>query len=557
MEESFALGIDFGTNSARALLLNVSTGEEVGSAVCGYPGGEEGILLSSNEPHLARQHPGDYLTAIKETVSTVVQNARVKGVNPENIIGIGVDTTGSTPLPVDENMTALGVIKEFKYNLNAQAWLWKDHTASEEAREITDLAKKIRPEYLAKCGGAYSSEWFFSKILHCLRVDPDVFRAAYSWLELSDYIPAVLAGIQKTDQVKRNLCAAGHKAMYNRAWGGLPDADFLTELDPNLGRLRTRLYDSAYPSDTVAGYLSAAWSESLGLPEGIPVAVGALDAHLGAVGSGIDEGILVKIMGTSTCDIMVHPRDKKLADIPGVSGIADDSVIPGYYGIEAGQSAVGDIFNWFVSRVLNEKDAHRQLSEKAAKLKAGQNGLLALDWNNGNRNVLTDPNLSGLLVGQTLHTSSAEIYRALIEGTAFGARRIIEQIENYDVKIHKFINCGGIAEKNPLVMDIYANVMNRPMEIAGSPETVALGAAIMGAAAAFKNTGQRHSVREIQKRVCRVKDTVYHPRPAEAKTYEEMYRLYIDLHDAFGIKGQERPMYHIMKKLLNLKKVVK
>lgn len=556
MKESISLGIDFGTNSARALLLNIFSGEEIATAVCGYPGGEEGILLSNQEPHLARQHPGDYVTALKETVSTVVQKARAKGINPETIVGIGVDTTGSTPLPVDENMIALGVIKKFKDNLNAQAWLWKDHTASEEACEITDLAQKIRPEYLAKCGGAYSSEWFFSKIFHCLRVDPEVFRAAYSWLELSDYIPAVLAGIQNPDQVKRNICAAGHKAIYNKAWNGLPDVDFLTELDPVLGRLRKRLYNKAYPADTVAGYLSEAWSKSLGLPQGIPIAVGALDAHLGAVGSGIDNGILVKIMGTSTCDIMIYPGENELADIPGVSGIADDSVIPGYYGIEAGQSAVGDIFNWFVSRVLDDKDAHERLSEEASKLKAGQNGLLALDWNNGNRNVLTDPNLSGLLVGQTLHTTSAEIYRALIEATAFGARRIIEQLENYHVDIHKVINCGGIAEKNPLVMDIYANVLNRPMEIAGSPETVALGAAIMGAAAGFKNNGQQHSIKEIQRRVCQVKDAVFQPRAAEVRTYEEMYQLYIDLHDAFGREGNQRSLYHIMKKLLSIKKAV-
>ncbi|MBD3224540.1 MAG: ribulokinase, partial [Caldithrix sp.] len=355
MKHSFALGIDFGTNSARALLLEVNTGEEISSSVCTYPSGDRGVLLHSDEPHLARQHPGDYLIAMQETVSNVLQEARAERINPENILGIGVDTTGSTPLPVDKNVTPLGVIKEFAHNPNAQAWLWKDHTASEEARQITELAQKIRPQFLAKCGGAYSSEWFFAKILHCLRTDPAVFETAYTWLELSDYIPAALAGIEQTDRVKRNLCAAGHKAMYNKAWGGLPDADFFKELDPRLATLRDRLYVEAHPSNEIAGYLCQKWSEALGLPRGIPVAVGALDAHLGAVGSGIEEGVLVKIMGTSTCDIMVHPKEKALQDIPGVAGIADDSVLPGYVGIEAGQSAVGDIFNWFVSRILDEK----------------------------------------------------------------------------------------------------------------------------------------------------------------------------------------------------------
>ncbi len=556
MSSYYALGIDFGTNSARALLLDLQDGREVAVSTCDYPSGEDGVLLDSKNPHLARQYPGDYNHAMIESVSSVINIAIGEGITAEQIIAIGVDTTGSTPLPVDGHMTALALKDEFKQNPNAQAWLWKDHTSAFEARTITECAGKHRPHYLDKCGGAYSSEWFFSKIWHCLRTDPDVFDAAYSWLELSDYIPALLAGIDDVRMVKCNICAAGHKAMYNRSWGGLPDKAFLNMLDPKLADLRNRLYEQAYPSDTVAGYLSEYWANVFGLRAGIPVAVGALDAHLGAVGSGIGEGTLVKIIGTSTCDIMVYPKDKHLEDIPGVAGIAEDSVLPGFVGIEAGQSAVGDIFNWFVVRVLGDNNGHLRLSEEAAKQTAGQHGLLALDWNNGNRNVLTDPDLTGLLVGQTLHTSDADIYRALIEATAFGARRITERIEQYGVKIDKFINCGGIAEKNALVMKIYANVMNRPMEVAASSQTVAMGAAIMGAAAALKGNPGYENVGAIQKRVCRTGETVYRPKAEEAAVYEQLYKLYVDIHDAFGKEGEEQTLFHVMKTLLDIKKRV-
>jgi L-ribulokinase len=401
----------------------------------------------------------------------------------------------------------------------------------------------MHPEYLKKCGGAYSSEWFFSKIFHCLRVDREVFEAAHSWLELSDYLPALLCGYKNIAQVKRNICAAGHKAMYNETWGGLPSEDFLRKLSPDMAQLRKRLYQKAHSSDEVAGMLSKEWAENLQLPEGIPVAVGALDAHFGAVGSGVGK------------DIMVYPDDGKLQDIPGVAGIVNGSVLPGYLGIEAGQSAVGDIFNWFVTQVLNrETDYHQVLSEKASQLKAGQSGLLALDWNNGNRNILTDPFLTGLLLGQTLLTSDFEIYRALIEATAFGARRIIEQIEQYGVKIEKVINCGGIAEKNPLAMQIYADVLGRPMEIAKSSQTVALGAAIFGGLAGLKGVKGFETVEKIQHRVCRIKDKIYYPDNEQHKIYDLLYQLYKKLHDGFGVASNQENMYRIMKDLLEIKR---
>ncbi len=554
MKNKYSIGIDFGTNSVRTLLVDITDGKEICSSFADYSCGEKGIFLDPQNAHLARQEPSDYLKSMKNAVQQMMEKVNELEIDINNIIGIGVDATGSTPIPVSENLIALSTKDEFKDNLYAKAWLWKDHTSYKEAKEITELAQNIRPEYLSKCGGAYSSEWFFSKILNCLRNAPDVFNSAYSWVEFSDYIPAILSGITDVHQIKRNLCAAGHKAMYNKEWGGLPDVEFLNKLAPELGELRSRLFEDAYPSDTIAGYLSEEWQELFNLKKPVPIAVGALDAHIGAVGSGIGKNRLVKIIGTSSCDIMVHPKDEKLSDIPGVAGIADESVLPGFVGIEAGQSAVGDIFDWYVSKVINNSNAHNILTEKAEKLKAGQSGLLALDWNNGNRNILTDPNLSGLLLGQNLHTTDYEIYRALIEATAFGARRIIERLEEYGIKINEIVNCGGIAEKNPLVMQTYANVLNRPMAIAASSQTVALGAAIMGAAAVLKNNSEFENVEKIQSRVCKIKEKVFEPENREAETYNKLYELYLDLHDAFGIEGENKSLYKVMKELLKIKK---
>lgn len=556
MMSHYSIGIDFGTNSVRALLADVTNGQEICAFSVEYSSGENGILLDTKNVHLARQEPSDYLNSMKKAVQQIIVEINKSGKDPNKIIGIGVDTTGSTPLPVCRDLTVLSTKEEFKDNLNAKAWLWKDHTSVNEAREITDLAKDIRPNYLAKCGGIYSSEWFFSKMLNCLRHDPRVFEAAYSWVELSDYIPAVLCGVKDVHKIKRNLCAAGHKAMFSQEWGGLPDTEFLSQLAPELGDLRSRLFEEAYPSDTIAGYLCAEWRGFFNINSSIPVAVGALDAHLGAVGSGIGPNVLVKILGTSTCDIMIHPKQEKIEDIPGVAGIADDSVLPGFVGIEAGQSAVGDIFNWFVSKVLNEPDAHQRLSKNASAIKAGQSGLLALDWNNGNRNILADPDLSGLIVGQTLHTADFEIYRALIEATAFGSRRIIDRLEEYGVKIKKVVNCGGIAEKNPLVMQIYANVLNRPMAIAASSQTVALGAAIMGSAAALKGQPEYDNVQNIQNRICHLKSRVFEPEITEVEVYNKLYQLYCQLHDAFGLGIENKSLNNVMKQLLQIKKMV-
>ena len=552
------VGLDFGTNSVRCLIVDVTNGRELSTAVYEYETGQAGIILDPADHNLARQNPADYLKGTEVAVKAALAEAKksVKGFKPGQIIGVGVDTTGSTPIPVDKNGTPLSMLDEFKNNPNACAWLWKDHTGHAEAAEITQLAAKERPEYLAKCGGTYSSEWFFSKILHCLRTDPKVFDAAYTWVEHADWLPAVLTGTEAPSKLKRCRCAAGHKAMFNDDWGGYPQERFLYKLDPKLGKLRRTLSDQTYAVDQIAGHLSNKWARQLDLPPGIPVAMGAFDAHLGAVGSGIAPGKLVKIIGTSTCDMAVAPTQTALPDIPGICGIVDGSILPGCFGLEAGQSAVGDIFNWFVNYLQPggpKAGSHEALTEKAARLKPGQSGLLALDWNNGNRTILVDQRLTGLLLGQTLHTKPEEIYRALIEATAFGALTIINRFEEYGVGIREIINCGGIAEKNPLLMQIYADVTGREMKISRSAQSCALGACIAGAVVAGKKAGGYDRFAEAQAAICGIKDVTYKPAAANHKVYQRLYALYKQLHDAFGVREWAGRLANVMKDLLAVK----
>jgi len=554
-KRGFSLGVDFGTNSLRALIVDLDDGAEVASCVFDYPDGEHGVLLDPKDPHLARQNPADYIEGFMQSVGKAVRSAgRRRGFRPDRIVGIGVDTTGSTPLPVDRNGMPLAMQPAFRKQLAAHAWLWKDHTSHAEAAEITEKAARGKRGYLAKCGGTYSSEWFWSKILHCRRTAPKVFDAAYAWVELADFIPAYITGRLDPDTLPRGICAAGHKAMYHEDWGGLPDAAFLARLDPQLAKVRQHYATPAMTSDRQAGLLTAEVADRVGLPPGIPVAVGAFDAHTGAVGAGIKPGTLVKIIGTSTCDMMVAPADHKLPDIPGLCGIVPGSIIPGMYGLEAGQSAVGDIFNWFVKqltpgRYADGGDPHESLTREAAKLAPGESGLLALDWNNGNRTVLVDPLLTGLLVGQTLHTTAAEVYRTLVEATAFGALTIINRFEEYGVAVREVVNCGGIAEKNPFVMQIYADVCNRPMKVSRSPQTCALGAAIFGAVAA----GAYKTVAQAQRNMTGVKPKAYRPNKSATAVYAELYALYRRLHDGFGTPDGDGRLHSLMKELIAIR----
>jgi L-ribulokinase len=556
MNPRYTIGLDYGTNSVRALIVNVANGAEIAAAVWTYAHGTQGVVLS-RDPNLARQHPADYLTGAQTTIKQALATAKkaVKGFSADQVIGIGVDTTGSTPLPVDKDGQPLVFQKKFASNPDALAWLWKDHTSVNEAVEITALAKKMRPQYLAKCGGTYSSEWFWSKLLHCLRAAPEVFNAAYSWVELSDFVPASLTGTEHPDQFIAGVCAAGHKAMWNAKWNGYPDTQFLARLNPKLAALRARLTPRVHTIDRAVGGLTAAWAKKTGLTAGIPVAVGAFDCHLGAVGSGVTPGTLVKIIGTSTCDISIATNTSRLADVPGLCGIVDGSVLPGYFGLEAGQSAVGDLFNWWVNYIQphGEKLSHRKLDEEALKLAPGESGLLALDWNNGNRTILVDQRLTGLLVGQTLYSTPAEVYRALVEATAFGALTIINRFEEYGVKISQIVNCGGIAEKSPLTMQIYADVTGRPMKLSRSAQTCALGSAI----AATVVAGAHKNYAAAQKKMTGLKPVVYKPNPKAHAIYRQLYALYKELHDAFGTKDWNGNLYGVMKQLIDIRNRVR
>jgi len=557
MSNQYTIGLDYGTNSVRALIVNVANGAEVAAAVWTYSHGTEGVILA-RDPNLARQHPADYLTGAEITIRQALAAAtkNVRGFEASQVIGLGVDTTGSTPLPVDKQGQPLAFSNKFAANPAAMAWLWKDHTGVNEAAEITALAKKLRPQYLAKCGGTYSSEWFWSKILRCLHVAPAVFNAAYAWVELADFVPAALTGTEHPDKFVAGVCAAGHKAMWNTVWGGYPDAKFLAKLDPKLAALRDRLTTRVWSIDRSVGGLTADWARRTGLTAGIPVAVGAFDAHLGAVGSGVAPGTLVKIIGTSTCDIAISPTTKKLADVPGLCGIVDGSVLPGHFGLEAGQSAVGDIFNWWVNYVQpggKNPLTHRDLDAAAAKLKPGESGLIALDWNNGNRTILVDQRLTGLLVGQTLYTTPVEIYRALVEATAFGALTIINRFEEYGVKINQVVNCGGIAEKSPLTMQIYADVTGRPMRVSRSGQTCALGSAIAGAVVAGVYSGYAPA----QKAMTGLKPVIYRPNAKAHATYRELYAVYRKLHDAFGTPGWQGNLFDVMKHLIDIRSQVR
>lgn len=548
---SFTIGLDYGTNSARALVVDCSNGREIGTAVVDYPSGHQGILLNSADHHLARQKPSDYLFALE--TATLQSLAQAKESEPsfsaDRVIGIGMDGTGSSPLPVDQNNTPLSSDPRFAENPNAQCWLWKDHTSIPEAATITETAEKLRPQYLAKIGGTYSSEWFWAKVWHCLKVDEEVFDAAYSWVELSDFVPATLAGITDPRKIMRGVCMAGHKALYAEDWDGLPDKEFLSALDPKLADLRDRLYDKAHDASTIAGHLCREWAKKLGLPEGIPIAIGEMDVHYGAIGCGIDEGTLVKVIGTSTCDCAVVSAEKTVADIPGICGIVKGAILPGYFGVEAGQSAVGDIFKWFVEGVLGDASLHGELTRDAAALKPGQSGLLALDWNNGNRTILVDQGLTGLLLGQTLYSTQAEIYRALIEATAFGARAIVDRIRDYGVPVERIVCSGGIAEKNELLMQIYADVTGCEMRVSRSSQSCALGSAIGAAVIA----GAHPDFKTAQDAMTGLKEVAYRPIPENQTIYQNLYELYLELHDAFGGVSKSADLGHVMKDLLALK----
>jgi L-ribulokinase len=557
--ESYTIGLDFGTNSARALVVDVGAGREIATSVHPYTRGTEGVYYDPSDGYLARQHPGDYIDALDRLLPAVLAEARRAGVDPGRIIGIGVDTTASTPVPIDGDGRCLALDGRFAENANAYAWLWKDHTAHREAEELAEVSRGSGLPYLNSYGGIYSSEWFWAKIYRCARIDPEVAAAAATWVEQSDLIPALLTGEAGPAAIKRNACAAGFKGMYNPSTGGFPPAVFYDRFDPSLGRIRSTLPGRVWAPGERIGFLSEKQKAAWGLAGPVAVASGMIDAHAGAVGSGIGPGRLVKMIGTSTCDLALLPGSAGIDSIPGISGVVADGIIPGYFGVESGQAAVGDILNWFVDTVApagtgDAKDAvHLQLTERAGRFRAGATGLVGLDWNNGNRNVLMDPRLTGLVVGQTLRTGPEELYRALIESTGFGARVITERLREHGVTVSEIVCCGGIAEKNRLFMQIYADILNCPISVTRSGQAAALGSAVCAAVAAGDGVGGYGGFPAALSAMTGVRETVYLPRADEAQTYDRLYRLYTRLHDVFGTRNRSDNLFDVMKELIGIR----
>ncbi|PIE33639.1 ribulokinase [candidate division KSB3 bacterium] len=541
----YVIGLDYGSDSVRTVIVNIATGKEEASEVMYYPRWTEGKYCDPAHNQF-RQHPLDYIETLEGTVKGAL--AKLPEEVAENVISIGIDTTGSTPCLVDEEGTPLALKEEFKDNPNGMFVLWKDHTAVKEAEEINRVARTWGgTDFTQFEGGVYSSEWFWAKILHVLRLDEAIREAAFSAVEHCDWMPAILTGDTNPLTLKRSRCAAGHKAMWHESWGGLPDEEFLITLDPLLKGFKEHLYTDTYTSDVKAGELTEEWAARLGLKPGVAVAVGAFDAHMGAVGAGITKATLSKIMGTSTCDMIVAPVEvvgTKL--VAGICGQVDGSILPGMIGFEAGQSAFGDVYAWFKKLLswpiesllpettLVDKETIEKLqkemtdkilaklAEEAAQFSVEDTGLVALDWLNGRRSPFADQTLKGAILGLTLGSSAAKIFRALVEATAFGARAINEQFMEYGVEIDKVIATGGIAKKSEFVMQITADVLNMPIEVVQSEQAVALGAGMFGAVAA----GAYANAAEAQKHMMSGFSHKYVPNPDNAAKYQTLYEKY-------------------------------
>jgi len=548
MDKKFVIGIDYGTDSVRTLIVDASTGAEVASSVFWYPRWKAGKYCNPAANQF-RQHPLDYMEGLEITVKEALASAPAG--TAERVVAISVDTTGSTPVAVNREGTPLSLLPEFSENPNAMFILWKDHTSVKEAAEINELAKKWGgTDYTRYEGGVYSSEWFWAKILHILRTDEKVRQAAFSWVEHCDWIPALLTGNTNPLTLKRSRCAAGHKAMWHEEWGGLPSEDFLVRLDPLLKGLRDRLYTETYTSDVPAGTLSAEWAARLGLPVTVTVGVGAFDAHLGALGGEIKPYYLSKVMGTSTCDMLVAPMSeagKKL--VKGICGQVDGSIVPGMLGMEAGQSAFGDIYAWFrdvlawpVKEILQKSklvdNATKEkleaeildriipeLSAAAEKIPPHETAMVALDWMNGRRTPDANQELKGAITGITLGSDAPRIFRALVEATAFGALRIVDRFREEGVRIDGVIALGGVAKKSPFVMQTVCDVLGMPILVARSEQACALGSAMAAAVAG----GIYPSVEEAQKKMGSGFEYEYKPRKEYTEIYRKLYNKYLKL----------------------------
>lgn len=534
MKESYVIGIDFGTDSVRALVVNAHTGDQAGTAVREYSRWKQGKYCDAASSQF-RQHPLDYLEAFEGAVLEALEKSP-EGAR-QNVRGISVDTTGSTPVAVDRNGTPLSLLPEFAENPNGMFILWKDHTANAEAEEINTLAHSLETDYTKYVGGIYSSEWFWAKILRTLRVDGQVREKAFSWVEHCDWISAELTGNTDPLTLKRSRCAAGHKALWHNDFDGLPPNDFLAKLDPLLDGIRDRLFTKTETSDEVMGTLSPKWAEKLGIPVDTIIGVGAFDAHMGAVGALIEPYSLCKVIGTSTCDMLIAPNEEAgHLLIKGICGQVDGSIIPGMLGMEAGQSAFGDIYAWFVKiivepvRALLGEDAAQELSknlipylaEQAAKLPVTENDIIAIDWLNGRRTPDAKHTLKGAILGLNLASDHVRIFKALVEATAYGSKSIVERFRKEGVPIHEVIAIGGVAKKSAFVMQTLADVLNMPIKVAASEQACALGAAMFAAVA----SGIYKTLPEAQEAMSSGFDAVYTPRPAQAAVYQSLYQKY-------------------------------
>lgn len=544
---SYVIGVDYGTDSVRSLLVDASNGAEIASSVFYYPRWKKGLYCNPAANQF-RQHPLDYIEGLEVTIKDCLQKAGVEVAR--NVKGISIDTTGSTPVAVDQTGTPLALLPAFAENPNAMFVLWKDHTSTKEAAEINEHAEKFPVNYLKFVGGIYSSEWFWAKLLHVLREDAAVRNAMHSWVEHCDWIPYLLTGGKNVSAIKRGVCSAGHKSLWAADFGGLPPNDFFSSLDPVLDGITDKLFSQTCTSAEAAGTLSEEWAARLGLSTDVVVGVGAFDAHMGAVGGQIEPYHLSKVMGTSTCDMLVAPADEVNDTlVSGICGQVPGSVIPGMIGMEAGQSAFGDAYAWFknilawpVKNILSQTtlvDAATaealekeitdkiiaELSKQAEAIPLEEKAELAVDWMNGRRTPDANQLLKGAFTGLSLGSDAPKIFRALVEATCFGAKRIVDRFVEQGIPVRGLIGLGGVAKKSPFIMQMMADVMNMPIRIHKSEQTCALGAAMFAATAA----GLYAKVEDAMHAMGQGFDAEYHPNPERVPVYAKRYQQYLEL----------------------------
>ncbi|MFI5158381.1 MAG: ribulokinase [Sphingobacteriales bacterium] len=544
-KDQFVIGVDYGSDSVRSVIINASNGEEIASSVYNYPRWQKGMYCDAPNNQF-RQHPLDYIEGLEITIKDCIKTAGGATV-AGNIKGLSVDTTGSTPVAVDQTGTPLALTAAFSENPNAMFVLWKDHTAVKEAAEINEHATKFSTNYLKYVGGIYSSEWFWAKLLHVLRVDETVRKATHSWVEHCDWIPFLLTGGKNANEIKRGRCSAGHKALWAEEFGGLPPDEFFATLDPVLKGFTSKLFTKTYTADEAAGKLSPEWAERLGLSTDVTVGTGAFDAHMGAVGGQIEPYHLSKVMGTSTCDILVAPgNEMKDKLVRGICGQVNGSVIPGMVGLEAGQSAFGDTYAWFKnmvswpmdnllsqSAIIDSQTAQAlklemseliipELSKQAMLLPIDEDSELAIDWFNGRRTPDADQSLKGAITGLGLGSDAPRVFKALVEATCFGAKSIVERFISEGIPVKGLIGIGGVAKKSPFVMQMMSDVLGMPIRIHQFKHTCALGAAMFAAVVA----GIYPTVEEAMATMGRGFDVEYYPNSQYQELYKKRYKQY-------------------------------